>query len=124
MIPLAPQRVSLFHTDKNVNRVGADGLQIPRLTPFHSTTDNQYEEFLPTVARPRASGVINKNLNMTEIRTKPDLSTDKKETKDMLRRHRAHESAEMTYYTGEYVLLCPFQTPFIHGLWRQIVNLK
>ena len=63
-------------------------------------TDQEYQELLPSLARLTASQAIKKNLTVTEIMAKPDISTNQRKAQIILNRHREHKAAEKVLNPG------------------------
>uniref|UniRef100_A0A671TWF7 Spermatogenesis associated 4 n=1 Tax=Sparus aurata TaxID=8175 RepID=A0A671TWF7_SPAAU len=70
--------------------------------PEPDFTDQEYQEFLPTVARSTASKAIKNNLTMTEIMAEPDISTNQRKAEVILHRHLEHKAAERVLYPGRF----------------------
>ncbi|AWP11742.1 putative neuronal membrane glycoprotein M6-a [Scophthalmus maximus] len=63
-------------------------------------TDREYQERLPTLARPTASTAIKSNLATTETMAEPDVSTNRRKAEVILRRHLEDRAAERALHPG------------------------
>ncbi|XP_035506517.1 spermatogenesis-associated protein 4 isoform X2 [Scophthalmus maximus] len=65
-------------------------------------TDREYQERLPTLARPTASTAIKSNLATTETMAEPDVSTNRRKAEVILRRHLEDRAAERALHPGRF----------------------
>ncbi|XP_036932909.1 spermatogenesis-associated protein 4 isoform X3 [Acanthopagrus latus] len=70
--------------------------------PEPDFTDQEYQEFLPAVARSTASKAIKNNLTMTEIMAEPDIITNQRKAEVILHRHLEHKAAERVLYPRRF----------------------
>ncbi|XP_028272460.1 spermatogenesis-associated protein 4 [Parambassis ranga] len=65
-------------------------------------TDQDYQDLLPTLARPTASKAIKNNLTLTETMAMPDVSTNQRKAELILCRHLEHKAAEKVLNPGRF----------------------
>ncbi|KAM7000694.1 LOW QUALITY PROTEIN: spermatogenesis-associated protein 4 [Tautogolabrus adspersus] len=71
-------------------------------SPEPDFTDREYQDLLPTLARPTASQAIKNNLRTTEIMADPDITTNQRKAEVILHMHLQHKSAERALNPGRF----------------------
>ncbi|KAF0040063.1 hypothetical protein F2P81_008298 [Scophthalmus maximus] len=84
-------------------------------------TDREYQERLPTLARPTASTAIKSNLATTETMAEPDVSTNRRKAEVILRRHLEDRAAERALHPERRVYI-DYDLVFRHSCSAQAIS--